>query len=532
MTKKSEVLAVFAMFVAASAFAAKVTVSLTPINRPESGTITQVVATVTNDSDDPAPFVDLKITLRNGAKASALLAGPANPWHCTGAGRALVCSVSSLGARQSADLPFLITSAKEGEFDLRAYAQWFIQKTTISPEAQQTALFYRELAVTNTRDGGEGSLRAALAAAGACIEDEVPCRVSFAIDEALPEEGWYTIRPETPLPAVGGEGRPLHYILDATTQPQSNPFGPEVALDGSALGGGNGLEVRGYGVAQIRGLAIGNFSGNGIEYDVSTPLGGAVRSAIEDNFIGTDPAGLHARPNGGRGISSLEHMSVASISRNLISGNGRSGIFLDYCYRVDVVANMIGVDRDGAPLPNGASGIYFGARAQDSKVASNRIAFNRQFGLAISRRANHIHVNPNSIAHNGVLGIDFGVDGYSGDKYDDYNTSNPYIPPPVLLSAQYDPVAGTTTIHGSTTVSIDNWGPFTVTVYANDVDEPQGNNYVGIATAVVGGTFTLTVPRDLRGKFLAAYGQRRLNLGWSGDFFWTSEFGQKTIAVE
>lgn len=540
MTKKAEVLALVAAFVAAASFAANVTVSLSPIVRPETGDVTRVVATVTNDSDEAATFIDLKISLYAGAKASSLVADATNPWKCGGAGRALVCGAQevpftrSLGAHQSAELIFYVTAAAEGEFDLRAYALWRGANvpTVISKEARQTARFYRELTVTNTADGGPGSLRAALAAGAACSADEVPCRVTFAIDEPLPEEGWYTIRPKTPLPVLGGQGVPLHYLLDATTQPQSNPFGPEVALDGSDLAAGNGLEVRGYGVAMVRGFAVGGFPGNGIEFDFFTPLGTEVRSGIEDNFIGTDAVGLHARPNGGRGISSLDDISVASIARNLISGNGRSGIFLDRCYRIDIVANMIGVDRDGAPMPNGASGIYFGPRAQDSKVASNRIAYNRQFGLAISRQANHIHVNPNSIAHNGSLGIDFGVDGPSGDKYDDYNTSNPYIPPPALLSARYDPDSGSTRIEGSSIATSDHWGPFIVTVYANDVDEAQGDRYVGMATVGEDGRFTLEAARDLRGKFLAAYVQRALHLGWSGDFFWTSEFGPKTLLVD
>jgi len=540
MTKKTDVLAALAMFVAASAFAAdpSVKVSLSPIERPATGTTTtEIRATVTNNSAQLVSLIDLRIALYNGAKASQLLARGTNPWRCVGGGRSFICESQqapsqSLGAHQSVELLFDLTAANEGEFELHAYALWRIgNEPVISPEALQTALFYRELAVTNTRDGGEGSLRAALAASRTCSEAEVPCRVSFAIDEPLPDEGWYTIRPETPLPVIGGQGMRLHYLLDATTQPPSNPLGPEVALDGSALAAGNGLEVRGIGVARVRGLAIGNFPGNGIEYDFFTP-GRAVRSGIEDNFIGTDAAGLHARPNGGRGISSLDDSGIASVARNLISGNARSGIFLEKCYEIDIVANMIGVDRTGAPLPNGASGIYFGPRAQYSKVASNLIAYNRQFGLAISRQANHIHVNPNSIAHNGVLGIDVGLDGFSGDKYDDYNTSNAYIPPPSLLSAKFDPVTGITTIRGRHLASIPYYFLSTITVYANDVDEAQGNSYVGTAEVSADESFTLEVARDLRGKFLAAYGQRTLHLGWSGDFFFNSEFTPKTLLVE
>ena len=258
-----------------------------------------------------------------------------------------------------------------------------------------------------------------------------------------------------------------------------------------------------------------------------------MQSAIEDNYIGTDPTGLHPLPNGSRGISALGYAQNIVVRRNLISANGRSGIFIEGCYKADVIDNRIGVAADGSPLPNGASGIYFGQQAGYSRVAENRVAFNRHFGLAISRRANHIHVEPtNSIAHNAVLGIDFGVDGFSGDKFDDDHTDNAFIPPPKLLTAKYDPVADATTITGTYMPSPDHWGTFVVSVYANDVAEAQGDVFLGSAEANAAGVFTLTVGRDLRGKFLAAYAQRALHLGWSGDFFWTSEFGEKPLAVD
>ena len=106
------------------------------------------------------------------------------------------------------------------------------------------------------------------------------------------------------------------------------------------------------------------------------------------------------------------------------------------------------------------------------------------------------------------------------------------IPPPKIVAAKYDPVDGATTISGTYIPSPDHWGTFVVSIYANDVDEAQGDAFLGTAQANAAGEFTLTVSRDLRGKFIAAYAQRALHLGWSGDFFWTSEFGEKAVAVQ
>ena len=45
------------------------------------------------------------------------------------------------------------------------------------------------------------------------------------------------------------------------------------------------------------------------------------------------------------------------------------------------------------------------------------------------------------------------------------------------------------------------------------------------------GTFALAIEGDLRGKALTAYALRYLNLGFSGDYQWTSEFTPVALRV-
>jgi hypothetical protein len=543
MMAKTDVFAALALFLAASGgMAAEVKVTVSAIERPEPAAPIRVI--VANDSDADAPFIDLRIALHRAAASSRLIPDPANPWPCRGGGSSFICGSHTqvLRGRESVELLFSISPATEGVFDLRAYSLWREgDAPKISREARQTAVFFRELAVTQSGDGGPGSLREVLEAGEACARDVVPCRVSFRIDEPLPEEGWYTIRPATPLPSIGAEHQGIHFVLDATTQTafsgDTNPAGPEVAIDGSVVSTGNGLELRGYGTAVVRGLAIGGFPFDGINVSFNSIVDEFhFQSAIEDNHIGTDPSGLRARPNGSRGIGTLvagtNDSSNIIVRGNLIAGNGRSGMFIDSGYRIDVLDNRIGASADGSPLPNGASGIYFGPRANTCTVAGNRIAYNRHFGLAIARRANHIHVDANSIAHNAALGIDWGLDGFSGYKFDDYSTDNPFIPPPRILSARYDESSGSTIITGTHLANVTIYYTSVVFVYANDVEEAQGDVFLGKAQPTQTGAFILAVPHDLRGKFIAAYGQRALHLGWSGDYFWTTEFGDVVVPVK
>jgi hypothetical protein len=516
--------------------AADVKVALTPIERPTSGTAAPITVTVSNDGDSDAANIDLKVVLSSGTKASVLSFASAPPWPCIAGTRSVTCGSATLSAHESAQFQLRINPAIEGSFELFAFAQWDEgRKIQISERAIERARFYRTLVVTNTADDGDGSLRQILGDGGDnCLRDEVPCRVEFNIDEPVPDEGWFTIRLQSPLATIGAPNAIVHLVIDATTQTafsgDTNPDGPEVAIDGSALEVGNGLTLDGYGTAVIRGLAIGGFPWNGIDIGFIGATGDAqVHCAIEENYLGTDATGRHAVPNKLRGISARNPAVNFTIARNVLSGNLRSGVFIDSGSAIDVIDNRIGIAADDSPLGNGAAGIFTGPCVTYCTIAANHIAYN-QTGVAIARQSHHIHVDANSIAHNTFLGIDFGVDGFSGYKYDDYDLANPYIPPPRIVSAAFD--GDSTTIVGTYLPSPDYWGKSTVSVYANDVEEAQGDRVLGKAEANAVGVFTLKVQGDLRGKFIAAYGQRYLNLGWSGDYFWTSEFSDVVVPVQ
>jgi hypothetical protein len=136
-----------------------------------------------------------------------------------------------------------IDAESEAPFELFETAQAIIQ-------------LYRHIVVTSTADAGPGTLRAAFDDVNAACAT-IPCKVDFALPPPVPEEGWFTIVPETPLPVV----RAQRVTLDATTQTaltgDTNPNGPEVAIDGRKAG--QGIELHANCHAVVRGFALGNF---------------------------------------------------------------------------------------------------------------------------------------------------------------------------------------------------------------------------------------------------------------------------------
>jgi len=518
--KRSLVLPVTFLFSVIAA-SAQVTVDLPPIERPADVKVAAVTATVTNASQSDQKNVSIVAKLF--ARPGMILAGASDEtWSCHDAGtlQSVVCTAANLPAGQSVPLTLFIDRVAEGRFTLS------INPPLVPGSRGVTGpvTLYRRLPVTNTNDVGEGSLRQALLNANdACVAGLVPCAIDFRIAETVPDRGWYTISPATPLPLISAD-----LIVDGATQTtagDTNPDGPEIMLDGSRTGSGNGLEFIGPGAMVVRHVSIGGFRGNGIRAAMGVENASFVRSRLEENYIGVDPSGRHAVANGSRGITVDAPATYVTIARNVISGNGRSGVFINGNYGIDVVDNRIGVDIGGGAMPNVASGVFVGPEASAVNILRNRIAWNGDFGVAISRPAYDVIVRQNSIARNRISAIDVGLDGFSGYDYDDFNIHNTRIPPPRFTSASYDAAADVTTITGTYFDARDHWGAWEISLFSNDLPEAQGDTFLGTTTAA-NGVFTFTVHGDLRGRFITATGHRDLVLGWSGEYFFTSEFAE------
>jgi len=248
----------------------------------------------------------------------------------------------------------------------------FLTSTSSSISQQINAV------VTNTTDGGPGSLRQAMLDVSNAQSSQ-PISIIFNISST----GVQTITPLTSLPTLT---QPT--ILDGTTQ-SGYTNAPLIELDGSTAVDSAGAAAAGLhitaGNSTVKGLAIHSFTGDGILIDTN---GGDV---IQGNYIGTNVAGTAAQPNAGNGIQIIATANnvvggTASSMRNLISGNGGEGVRIDGTLATGniVQGNYIGTDASGSTaIGNHLSGIYI-RRAPGNSVIGNVVSANLGFaGIAI-----------------------------------------------------------------------------------------------------------------------------------------------------
>ena len=368
--------------------------------------------------------------------------------------------------------------------------------------------------VTNTHDSGFGSLRDAMESLSRqCIESS--CEIRFAIPPPVPESGWFTIRPQSPLPSIDAKTLVVDGASQTAVTGDTNPDGPEIEINGGDCGDDcNGIVIalpaaaKPAREAHIENLAINGFSGAGILINLDRPW--YFRTVIRRNYLGVDPAGTFAVPNL-RGLMSSGAQTL-DIQENLISGNRLTGVWITSADNPLVQANLIGVARDGeTPLPNGASGIFFGPGTRFGAAFSNRIRFNRDFGIAVSRETLWMEIRGNSMKGNGQLGIDFGLDLITPNGGNIPNA-------PVLTSAKIE--AGKTVVRGHVAHNLGgDCFPCTpsLSIYSSAALDAHGmtqgeTQHVARYDFTGADEFTATIDGDLTGRYVAATATRTKQL--------------------
>lgn len=213
--------------------------------------------------------------------------------------------------------------------------------------------------VTTTADSGAGSLRQAITSANASpgvdtIAFAIPVGGAGFVDAnangAFDPGDYWSIAPATPLPAVTNT-----VVIDGWSQPGllGNPR-PVIELNGANAGAAaDGVALTDHVGSVVRGLAVNRFTGAGIL------VSGGGQHRVVGDFVGTDPSGSQARPNG-TGIV-ITGSSVNTVGgtlpkqRNVISGNTVQGLRLTDAVGNTVVGNLIGTSISGSTaLPNGS----------------------------------------------------------------------------------------------------------------------------------------------------------------------------------
>src|ERR1041385_268880 len=308
------------------------------LNAPEAqdlGVPFPLTVTISN-RNVTAHNVDVTIDFQPNVAVRALPSACSSP----AAGR-IVCHVDAIDPTPIPSpffqLPMtLVAPAERGSGALGFFARVPESGPDADPATNNTTFtvkLYQTIYVTTTANDGAGSLRQAIIDANAnqCGHGDQLCTIAFKIAEPSPNP-WKTIRITSPLPALTSP----HLRIDGSTQTgifgDTNPDGPEIEISGGGTVDGDGLVVTSC-RDTVGNLAINGFRGNGISViDPPTCDSDFTGSALQRLFIGTDPTGTVARPNGrgirhsggNRNAGFLQH---AAIFDPVISGNTHSGIF-------------------------------------------------------------------------------------------------------------------------------------------------------------------------------------------------------------
>ena len=154
--------------------------------------------------------------------------------------------------------------------------------------------------VTNTNDSGAGSLRQAILDANS--NGATPHTIVFNIPTVDPgfDGNVFTIKPLSLMPELRG-GITIDGASQTAFSGDTNPFGPEVVINGSMLASGSGLVISGDD-GGIMGLVVNGFHDSGLALSRLPFDPTPSRNQIRNNYVGTDPTGTLAVPNGA-GIS-------------------------------------------------------------------------------------------------------------------------------------------------------------------------------------------------------------------------------------
>jgi parallel beta-helix repeat protein len=217
--------------------------------------------------------------------------------------------------------------------------------------------------VVNTNDFGPGSLRDAI-----IYSNAHPGKDTIAFN--IPGAGVHTISPLTQLPTITDP-----VVIDGYSQPGASPNtnGPglgdnaalQIELDGSLAGSASSGLLVSAGGSTIQGLVVNRFAYFGI---VLNTAGGNI---VAGNFIGTDPSGAVAEGNGQDGIligiyggqSQSNGNTIGGTStaaRNIISGNGMTGIDIQPSDGNIIEGNFIGADATGTIALSTSAGFRSG----------------------------------------------------------------------------------------------------------------------------------------------------------------------------
>ena len=327
---------------------------------------------------------------------------------------------------------------------------------------------------------------------------------------------------------ISGNGRGITLELNSTGNlVQGNYIGTDVngTTDLGNLGDGvliwSDAPNNIIGGAGSEGNLISGNDGRGVDISGSWSL-------VQGNLIGTNAAGTLALANSLDGVrirgDDNALVGTTSAVRNVISGNGRNGVFIGSKFATGNViqGNFIGTDITGmSALSNSGHGILIlgsnNTVGGNDPTSGNVIAHNLGNGVASNLDEGVFPENnairSNAIFDNGGLGIDlsndFILDGVTPNDPGDADTGTNLLQNfPLITAASFDGV--NTTINGTIDSTANT--SFAIDLFSNSVGDPsgfgEGETFLGSTTSLTdgtgNGTWALVVSGDVTSPVLSS----------------------------
>ncbi len=285
-----------------------------------------------------------------------------------------------------------------------------------------------------------------------------------------------------------------------------------LSTEGNAAFGSPSQAVLGGTTPAARNLISGN-GGDGIFMSGSFFGAQADSNRIQGNYVGTDRSGTKDLGNDGIGLdieaaSNTTVGGTTSASRNVVSGNGVTGVDLIVASGTKILGNRIGTTASGTgALGNDDGGVFVESGSSNNKIGdgtsagSNTVAFNGKDGVTVfDGISTGNQVSRNSVFSNVGLGIDLigPSEGFTtnvptpNDALDVDSGPNGLQNNPSLGSAKT--VSGTTTIKG--TLSTEAAKTYKLEFYSNPSGTDEGKKFIGTKSVTTGSdgkaSFTFT----------------------------------------
>jgi hypothetical protein len=267
--------------------------------------------------------------------------------------------------------------------------------------------------VTTVADTGLGSLRNCITYANSNPGITIRFDIAEATNRSAGADDWWAITPASALPPITAANITIDATTQTTSQGNTNSSGPEIEIDGIGAGlAADGLVLGASSTgATIRGMAIGNFSDNGILL-----LGGS--NTVAGNYVGLSADGTTLAANntndttqqGGIRIESASNTIGGTVDadRNIISGNFQSGIGLYGAGATgnEIYGNYIGLDAGGTlDKGNDEEGIDF--EFANSNTVGGPLAGQRNIISGNGSDGIEIDDSDSNVVQNNYIGTDY-----------------------------------------------------------------------------------------------------------------------------